>query len=113
MLDRVGRFRGLPQVIRIDQCPEITGNALDRWAYRNRVKLRRIQAGKPTQDAYVESFNGKFRDECLNEHWIRLLAEAREIIPAWRAGYNQRRPHSALGYQTPAEFAGATQEANT
>ncbi len=82
-------------------------NALDRWAYRNRVTLRLIQAGKPTQHAYVESFNGKFRDECLNEHWFRSLAEAREIVGAWRADYNQRRSHSALRYQTPAEFAAA------
>jgi putative transposase len=67
------------------------------------VTLRLIQAGKPTQNAYVESFNGKFRDECLNEHWLRSLAEAREIIGAWRAHYNQRRPHSALGYQSPRE----------
>ena len=107
VLDQVGQFRGLPQVIRTDQGPEFTGNALDRWAYRNRGTLRLIQAGKPTQNAYVESFNGKFRDECLNEHWFRSLAEAREIIGAWRADYNQRRPHSALGYQTPAEFAAA------
>jgi len=71
------------------------------------VTLRLIQAGKPTQNAYVESFNGKFRDECLNEHWFRSLAEASEIIGAWRADYNQRGPHSALGYQTPAEFAAA------
>ncbi len=107
VLDQVGQFRGLPQVIRTDQGPEFSGNALDRWAYRNRVTLRIIQAGKPTQNAYVESFNGKFRDECLNEHWFRSLPEAREIIGAWRADYNQRRPHSALGYQTPAEFAAA------
>ena len=72
------------------------------------MTLRRIQVGKPSQNAcYVGAFNGKFRDECLNEHWFRSLAEAREIIPAWRAGYNQRRPRSALGYQTPAEFAAA------
>jgi putative transposase len=107
VLDRVGAFRGLPQVIRTDQGPELTGNALNRWACRNRVTLRLIQAGKPTQNACVESFNGKFCDECLNEHWFRLLAEAREIIGAWRADYNQRRPYSALGYQTPAEFAAA------
>ena len=111
VLDRVGAFRGLPRVLRTDQGPEFTGNALDRWAYRNRVTLRLIQAGKPTQNAYVESFNGKFRDECLNEHWFRTLAEAREIIGAWRADYNQRRPHSALGYRTPAEFAAAWRRA--
>jgi putative transposase len=107
VLDRVGQFRGLPQVIRTDQGPEFTGNALDRWAYRNRVIPRLIRAGKPTQNAYVESFNGWFRDECLNEHRIRSLAEARDIIGAWRADYNQRRPHSALGYLTLAEFAAA------
>ncbi len=107
VLDRVGQFRGLLQVIRTDQGPELTGNSLDRWAYRNRVMLRLIQAGEPTQNAYVESFNGTFRDECLNKHWFRSLAEAREIIGAWRADYNQRRPHSALGYQTPAEFRAA------
>ena len=107
VLDRVGQFRGLPEVIRTDQGPEFTGRALDQWAYRNGVTLRLIQAGKPTQNAYVESFNGRFRDECLNEHWFRSLGEAREIIGAWRMDYNQKRPHSALGYQTPAEFAAA------
>jgi len=71
------------------------------------VTLPLIHAGKPTRPAYVESVNGKFRDECLNEHWFRSLAEAREIIGAWRADYNQRRPHSALGHQTPAKFAAA------
>ena len=102
MLDRVGAFPGLPRVLRTDQGPEFTGNALDHWAYGNRVTLRLIQADKPTQTAYVESFNGKFRDECLSEHWFRSLAEAREIIGAWSADYNQRRPHSALGYRAPA-----------
>jgi transposase InsO family protein len=78
VLDQVGQFRGLPQVIRTDQGPEFTGNALDRWAYRNRVTLRLIQAGNPTRNAYVESFNGKFRDDCLDEDWFRSLAEARQ-----------------------------------
>ena len=71
------------------------------------MALRLIKAGKPTQNAYVESFNGKFRDECLNEHWFRSLSEARTIVAAWRMDYNQIRPHSALEYQTPAEFAAA------
>ena len=93
VLDRVGAFRGVPRVLRTDQGPESTGNELDRWDYRNRVTpLGLIQAGKPTQTAYVKSFHGKFRDDCLNEHWLRSLAEAREIIGAWRADYNQRRP---------------------
>ncbi|PCO04049.1 IS3 family transposase, partial [Microbulbifer flavimaris] len=66
-----------------------------------------IQPGKPTQNGYIESFNGKFRDECLNEHWFRDLAHAREIISIWRQDYNEQRPHASLGYQTPAEFAAA------
>jgi putative transposase len=100
--DRVGQFRGLPQVFRTDQGPEFTGNALDRWAYRNRMTLRLIQARKPTQNAYVESFNGKFRDQRLNEHWFRSLAQAREDIGPWRADYNSRQPHSAFDKQAPS-----------
>jgi putative transposase len=107
VLDRVARFRGLPRSIRTDQGPEFTGKALDQWAYERGIELRLIEAGKPTQNAYIESFNGKFRDECLNEHWFRTLSEAREIVSHWRQDYNQGRPHSALDYQTPAEFAAA------
>jgi len=105
VLDQAAQFRSLPKVIRTDQGPEFTGKALDQWAYERRIELRLIQAGKPTQNAYVESFKGKFRDECLNEHWFRTLAEARAIVAAWRMDYNEARPHSALGYRTPAEFA--------
>jgi putative transposase len=104
-LDQVVRFRGAPRAIRTDQGPEFTGRALDQWAYRNGVDLKLIEAGKPMQNAYVESFNGKFRDECLNEHWFSTLAEARALISAWRRDYNERRPHSSLDYSTPAEFA--------
>jgi len=104
-LDAAVRFRSLPETIRTDQVPEFTGKALDQWAYERKVELRLIEAGKPTQNAYIESFNGKFRDECLNEHWFRSLAEARLIVATWRKDYNERRPHSALDYQTPAEFA--------
>jgi putative transposase len=78
-LDQVVRFRGAPCAIRTDQGPEFTGRALDQWAYRNGVDLKLIQPGKPTQNAYIESFNGKFRDECLNEHWFATLAEARGL----------------------------------
>jgi putative transposase len=107
VLDRVDKFRGLPKVIRTDQGPELTGKALDQWAHEHGVALRLIEAGKPTQNTYIESFNGKFRDGCLNEHWFRSLAEARTVIAAWRQDYNQYWPHSALAYRTPAEFAAA------
>ena len=105
VLDQAARFRGYPRAIRTDQGPEFTGKALDQWAYKHGVQLKMIQAGKPTQNAFIESFNGRFRDECLNDHWFTSLAEARILIAAWRQDYNQCRPHSALGYQTPAEFA--------
>jgi len=105
VLDRVARFRGYPKALRTDQGPEFTSRALDQWAYANGVTLKLIQAGKPTQNAYIESFNGKFRDECLNEHWFTTLAHARAVVSAWRRDYNEARPHSALNYQSPAEFA--------
>ena len=104
-LDQAARFRGYPKAIRTDQGPEFTGKALDQWAYRHGVQLKMIQAGKPTQNAFIESFNGRFRDECLNDHWFTTLAEARILISAWRQDYNQCRPHSALDYLTPAEVA--------
>lgn len=91
--------------LRTDQGPEFTGKALDQWAYERGVTLKLIQPGKPTQNAFIESFNGKFRDECLNEHWFGSLAEARVQIAAWHRDYNESRPHSTLGDMTPAEFA--------
>lgn len=106
-LDAIAQFRGYPAAIRTDQGPEFTSKALDRWAYENGVELRLIQPGKPTQNAYIESFNGKFRDECLNEHWFRDLPHARQVIANWRTDYNENRPHSSLGYDTPSEFAAA------
>ena len=105
VLEELWRQRGGPRVIVVDHGPEFTSQALDRWAYRRGVKLHFIAPGKPEQNAYVESFNGKFRDECLNEHWFADLEEARDEIEAWRQDYNQQRPHSALGYRTPEEFA--------
>ena len=80
VLEQAAIFRGLPAAIRTDQGPEFTGKALDQWAYRNGVELKLIQPGKPMQNGYVESFNGKFRDECLNEHWFTSLTEARVRI---------------------------------
>lgn len=105
VLDRAARFRGYPQAIRTDQGPEFTGKALDQWAYEHGVELKLIQAGKPTQNAFIESFNGKLRDECLNEHWFHSIEHAKVILREWRQDYNEHRPHSMLGYKTPAEMA--------
>lgn len=105
VLDQAARFRGYPKAVRTDQGPEFTSRVLDQWAYAKGVTLKLIQAGKPTQNAYIESFNGKFRDECLNEHWFTSLAQARAVIGAWRQDYNEARPHTALEYRSPAEFA--------
>ena len=105
LLDRIAQFRGYPQAVRTDQGPEFTCRTFDQWAYAHGVTPMLIQAGKPTQNAFIESFNGKLRDECLNEHWFRSLRHAQQIIAAWRRDYNEQRPHSSLGYQTPAQFA--------
>jgi len=110
LLDRVSQFRGYPQAVRTDQGPEFTCRAFDQWAYQRGVDPLLIQAGKPTQNAYIESFNGKLRDECLNEHWFRDLHDARTIISSWRRDYNEQRPHSALGYLAPAQFAASQRQ---
>ena len=104
VLERLAETRGLPQVITIDNGPEFAGSALDAWAYRRGIQLHFIEPGKPVQNAYVESFNGRLRDECLNEHWFTTLEEARGRLEAWRQDYNTVRPHSSLGDLTPAEF---------
>ncbi len=109
VLERLAETRGLPLEIVLDNGPEMIGKALDEWAWRNGVRLNFIEPGKPVQNAFIESFNGKFRDECLNENWFLDLDDAREIIEAWRIDYNTRRPHSALGYATPEEFASSLQ----
>ena len=84
---------------------EFAGRTLDAWAYARGVALRFIRPGKPIENAYVESFNGKFRDECLNEHWFVSLADAKAAIEAWRIDYNTVRPHSSLADRTPEQFA--------
>jgi putative transposase len=104
-LDRLADEHGLPQALLSDNGPEFTSRAMEEWAYRRRVQLHFIQPGKPTQNAFVESFNGRFRDECLNEHWFASLADARERIEDWRLDYNQVRPHSSLGNSAPEEYA--------
>jgi putative transposase len=105
VLDRLADIRGLPQSITVDNGPEFDNQVLDKWAYRSSVHLSFIRPGKPNENAYIESFNGKFRDECLNEHWFISLAHARSIIEAWRIEYNTERFHSSLGNRTPEEFA--------
>lgn len=105
VLDRLADTRGLPQSITVDNGPEFDGKVLDQWSYRTGVQLSFIRPGKPNENAYIESFNGKFRDECLNEHWFISIPHARAVIEAWRIEYNTERPHSSLGDQTPAEYA--------
>ncbi|MDD5668596.1 MAG: IS3 family transposase [Candidatus Omnitrophica bacterium] len=104
VLNRIAMFSGLPEVITIDNGPEFIGKALDAWAYQRGIKLRFIHPGKPVENAYIESFNGKFRDECLNENWFTSLDHARRTIEAWLIDYNNQRPHSSLNYMTPEEF---------
>jgi putative transposase len=105
VLERLAESRGLPQSVTVDNGPEFVSKALDEWAYRQLLHLRFIEPGKPQQNAYIESFNGKFRDECLNEHWFLSMRHARQVIAAWRQEYNDERPHSSLGYLTPNKFA--------
>lgn len=105
ILERLAMTRGLPAIITVDNGPEFAGKALDAWAYRHGIKLHFIRPGKPVENAYIESFNGRFRDECLNEHIFRTIDEARVIIESWRDDYNRHRPHSSLGNLTPEEYA--------
>ncbi|MGH8311858.1 MAG: IS3 family transposase, partial [Gammaproteobacteria bacterium] len=105
VLQRLAETRGLPHAISVDHGPEFESQVLDSWAYASRVSLAFIRPGKPNENAYIESFNGRFRDECLNEHWFLSIAHARAIIEAWRTEYNRERPHSSLGNLTPTEYA--------
>ena len=107
LLDRMRSTVGVPQRIAIDNGPEFISKALDAWAYQNGVQLEFSRPGKPTDNAFAESFNGRFRDECLNQHWFASLEEARQTVEAWRIEDNTVRPHRALGQQTPAAWAAA------
>jgi putative transposase len=104
ILDRLFLTRPLPETLILDNGPEFAGTTLDAWAAQHGVSLHFIQPGKPVQNAFIESFNGKFRDECLNEHWFLTLQEAQLVIEAWRREYNEERTHSAIGDMTPQEF---------
>jgi putative transposase len=105
MLEDVARERGHPDMLVVDNGPELRGRDLDRWAHANGVKLFFIDPGKPMQNGSIESFNGRFREECLDQSWFTSLAEARRIIEAWRLDYNSHRPHTSLRMRTPAAFA--------
>jgi putative transposase len=104
-LDRVRTERGCPDEIRIDNGSEFLGRAVTSWGEEWHVLLRPIQPGKPYQNGYIESFNGRLRDECLNAHWFTSLTDAQRKIETWRRDYNEARPHSSLDYATPLEFA--------
>ena len=105
VMNRLKGTRGLPQAIVCDNGSEYTSKAMDQWAYRSGVELKFIQPGRPMQNGFVESFNGRLRDECLNQHWFENLPQATDIIEAWRIEYNTDRPNRALGKKTPEEFA--------
>lgn len=105
VLDRLVEGGRKPEIIVLDNGPEFAGRVLDTWAVGNKVQLRFIDPGKPIQNAYIESFNARLRDECLNQHWFISLEEARAVIEDWREDYNRERPHSSLDNQTPEEFS--------
>jgi len=111
-LDWLVLTRGTPEAITVDNGPEFAGRDMDRWAYAHHVSLDFIRPGKPIENAYIESFNGKFRHQCLNEHYFSTLEEAKHIIGRWRIHYNEFRPHSSLNGRTPKEFATQWKENN-
>ncbi len=113
VLGRLKFTSGLPKVIKVDNGSEFISKAMDEWAHRNNVKLDFSRPGKPTDNAFIESFNGRLRQECLNQNWFTSLADARQIVEAWREDYNQQRPHSSLKQQTPSEFVAHWQQTRT
>ena len=112
VLERL-KAAGLPQTIKVDNGSEFISKALDAWAHRYGVKLEFSRPGKPTDNAFIESFNGRLRQECLNQNWFLSLADARETIENWRQDYNEYRPHSSLEQQTPSEFVADWQQTRT
>lgn len=104
-LNRIAARRGAPRHLFVDNGSEFSARLLDMWAYHHRAKVDFSRPGKPTDNCHIETFNGSFRDECLNLHWFETLNEAKAIVEAWRRDYNESRPHSALKELAPAEFA--------
>jgi putative transposase len=109
-LSRLKVVRGLPRVITVDNGSEFSGNEMDRWAHENSVQLHFIRPGKPVENAFIESFNGRLRDECLNANIFYTLEEAKSIVEKWREDYNNWRPHSGLGNETPSDYAKRSDE---
>lgn len=105
VLNRIAFFRGLPKEILTDNGPEFASNALDTWAYDHKVSHLFIDPGKPMQNGFIESFNGKFRAECLDQHWFKNVSETRELVENWRREYNHIRPHMSLDNLTPMQYA--------
>jgi putative transposase len=104
VLDRLMARKGKPSMITLDNGTEFTGRHFDAWAYRNGIRLDFIRPGRPVENAHIESFNGRLRDECLNTHWFAGLDEARQILEDWRRDYNETRPHSSLADLVPSEY---------
>jgi len=113
LLDQAAVFRGYPRAVRTDNGPEFTSRAFMAWAQSHAIRHILIEPGRPMQNGYIESFNGKFRDECLNEHWFETLAQARTAIAAWRKDYNEVRPHSSCKRMPPALFAALHRQLTT
>lgn len=105
LLDQAAIFRGYPKIVRTDNGPEFTSRAFMGWALSHGIRHILIQPGRPMQNGYIESFNGRFRDECLNDHWFQTLHQARSTIATWRRDYNEVRPHGSIGRIPPARFA--------
>ncbi len=105
VLNRLVRQRGGPKYLFADNGAEFTGQLVDLWAYHHGVRIDFSRPGKPTDNAFIETFNGSLRDECLNQHWFETIGEAKSLIEAWRLDYNESRPHMALGNKTPLEYA--------
>ena len=105
VLNHLKSRRGAPRFLFCDNGSEFTGQAMDLWAHQNQVRIDFSRPGKPTDNAFIESFNGTFRSECLSAHWFASITEARQLIENWRREYNESRPHRALAQRTPSEFA--------
>ncbi len=110
VLERLSLQRSLPRIITVDNGSEFYSQAMDSWAYRHGVQLEFIRPGKPVENAWIESFNGKLRDECLSQSWFLSLSEAQEQLEGWRREYNETRPHSSLGYLAPAVYVQQLQQ---